>query len=231
MIPGEYFDEDNNWVIDIQHGVYSRVVVDMIWFARNAYRHAEQTIGVSTELGKNMYASTFHYRGLQYFHDMIAARFRYKYANEIEPCLPGLLDDFTDEERVLILWNEFYPDEVKRLFLRYPELPRLIVTAAVYNNPDRRGIEAEEWIYQIINDAYPETREWRNKKLGKSGLKLKLKIGSEPVNIKIEDNMRTILEDCMREKNISLEEAMNYLISVGWKEYRLVNEVIPKKDD
>ncbi|KAB2952166.1 hypothetical protein F9B85_10160 [Heliorestis acidaminivorans] len=227
MILGEYFDEDNDWIIDIQYGVYSKVVVNILWYARNAYSHAERVIGVNTDLGKNMNTSSFDHRSLQYFHDMIASHFRYKHANEIEPCIPGLLDDLTDEERVLILWNEFYPDEIKRLFLRYPELPKLIVTAAVYNNPDRRGIEAEEWIYHIINDAYPETREWRNKKLGKSGLKLKLKIGSEPVNIKIEDNMRTILEDCMREKNISLEEAMNYLISVGWKEHRLVS----KKDD
>ncbi|QGG46309.1 hypothetical protein FTV88_0130 [Heliorestis convoluta] len=38
-----------------------------------------------------------------------------------------------------------------------------------------------------------------------------------------------MVEDCMREKNISFEDAISYLISVGWKAHRLFNEVMVSK--
>jgi len=105
-----------------------------------------------------MQVDSFDHRTLQYFHDTLAAHFRLLYASRCVPQIPGLLDDLTDEERALRLWREFYQEEIERLFREVPDLSRLILIAAVYPNPDKRGIEAEDQLYKRISDLYPELR-------------------------------------------------------------------------
>ncbi|KAB2952165.1 hypothetical protein F9B85_10155 [Heliorestis acidaminivorans] len=60
---------------------------------------------------------------------------------------------------------------------------------------------------------------------------LEPEIEPEPVTITIEGNTLSMVEDCMRKKNISFEDATCHLISIGWKAEHLVNEIVPKKDD
>lgn len=89
---------------------------------------------------------------------MIAARFRFLYLDRFHPQIPGLLDDLSDEQRVLGLWREFYPKEIERLLDENSELPRLILIAAVHPNPDARGIAAESQLYDLMRTLYPEIR-------------------------------------------------------------------------
>ena len=156
MIVGEYFKGDSTWAAWIQHDVYGEVVSYLFRAARETYGSAYRVVGVETALAKDVKVRTFDHRTLQYVHDMIAARFRFLYLDRFQPQFPGLLDDLSDEQRVLGLWREFYPKEIARLLDENSELPRLILTAAVYPDPDERGIAAESQLYDLLKTLYPE---------------------------------------------------------------------------
>ena len=53
-----------------------------------------------------------------------------------------------------LLWKRFYPKEIERLFEKHPYIARWILTAAIYPDPDDRGIEAEEDIFYLLRDKY-----------------------------------------------------------------------------
>jgi len=153
---GEYFRGDSRRVANMQHDAYGEVLAEMFRAALSTYRSAVRVVGIQTQLATDMNIDGFDHRTLQSFHDMIAAQFRMECWDKCLPQIPKLLDRLTDEERILKLWRGYCRDEMDRLFQANPEIPRLILTAAVYPNPDTRGIEAEDMLALAIRNVYPE---------------------------------------------------------------------------
>jgi len=153
MIIRDYFPGDPIWVQDLQYTQYFEQCSLPFNIARDLYIKAEKTIGYMTKLGESIICvNGIDHRTMQYFHVIIAADFRLKHINEFEQHLPGILENLTEDEYIVKIWIEFYRKTIIQLYDLNLDLPKKILIAAVYKNPDKRGIKAERYIAEIVND-------------------------------------------------------------------------------
>ena len=157
MIVGSCFEYDSIKIGLVQQGVYRYVISDLYTIARQIYYHGGDVVGIATQLRKDSWVKNgMDNYALRYVHDTIAAQFRYEYIfHTCEGPLFHTFDNSSEEkEIVLLLWRKFYPKELERLVEKYPYIARFILTSAIYPNPDERGIEAEDYIFDLLREEY-----------------------------------------------------------------------------
>lgn len=153
MILGSRFKNDPVWIQDLQHDLYWGIVAQPFEMARTLYLRAEKIIGIETQIGKNCKVKgDLDHRVLQYFHDAIAMKFRYESRNNIEIHPEVSLDGVADDDDIKQTWLRFYKRGIDNLFEEHLNLPRQILIAATYPNPDKRGKDAEDIINIICDD-------------------------------------------------------------------------------
>lgn len=156
MIVGSYFHGDSTRIGLIQHDCYGKALRIIVNFAIDKHRHAERVVAVRTELSDlRDELRGFDHRTLQWLHDYMAAAFRMEYCLNADFLIYKIPDPHTPEETVT-LWLEFLTKELEKVFAEYLQLPRLILTAALYPNPDKKGMTAEDEIYELTQFLYPE---------------------------------------------------------------------------
>ena len=92
----------------------------------------------------------------------MAAAFRMEYCLNADFLIYKIPDPHTPKETVT-LWLEFLNKELVRVFSEYLQLPRLILTAALYPNPDKKGMAAEDEIHELTRRLYPELKHFQSK--------------------------------------------------------------------
>lgn len=149
MIICEKFPNDRHkWVMDIQHDCYD--VGPIFEHARTHFLRAEAILEVTTETGERIFRITdLDHRILQSVHDLIAAHYRMVNDSKLDP---QLLDPLSGEQ-VKNDWLSFYQGEIAKL-CRKPEFVRNVCVAAVFVNPDNRGINAEEALQTLLQKSY-----------------------------------------------------------------------------
>ena len=160
MIIGSRFNHDPLWVQNLQHDLYWSLVSLPYEMAKKLYLKAEITIGIKTELGQDcLKRDSIDHRVLQYFHDAIATNFRYESRNDFEMHLPGILDGVTEEDDIKKRWLSYYRMQTESILAEYQSLPRKIVIAATYPNPDERGKYAEDYINKVSDNIHSFIKE------------------------------------------------------------------------
>jgi len=154
MILGSYFLGDDNVVVQrIQEDCCGDRLCDLWRGARDRYLAAERTLGIDTELGKAARtARSFDHRTLQCLHDLVAASFRCRHAERLQPDLPGLLSDLSYEERITVDWIRYFAAECEALAEFYPDFPRLVLEATVYPSGDPRCTRAAKELALMVDD-------------------------------------------------------------------------------
>ena len=76
----------------------------------------------------------------------MAAAFRMEYCLNADLFTYTILDPHTPEETTGF-WFGFLMKELEKVFEQYLQFPRLVLTAAIYSNPDKKGMDAEDKIY------------------------------------------------------------------------------------
>ena len=71
--------------------------------------------------------------------------------NDFETHLPGILGGMTEDDYIKQQWLIYFKKQIEAVFDDYKNLPRLILIAAIYPNPDERGKTAEAHIEMICN--------------------------------------------------------------------------------
>ena len=104
----------------------------------------------------------FDHRTLQWLHDSMAAAFRMEYCLNADFFTYKIPDPHTLEETVTF-WLEFLKKELEKVFAEYLQLPRLILTASLYPNPDKKGMAAEDEIHELTRRLYPELKHFQSK--------------------------------------------------------------------
>ena len=161
MIVSDYFHGDSDRIGWIQHDSYGKALRIIIDFSIDKHRHAERVIDVCTELsGLRDELRGFDHRTLQWLHDCMAAAFRMEYCLNADFLIYKIPDPHTPEETVA-LWLEFLRKELEKVFAEYWQLPRLILTAALYPNPDKKGMAAEDEIYELTRRLYPDLKRFQ----------------------------------------------------------------------
>lgn len=156
MIVGHSFEEDSTRIGWIQHDMYGESLRHIVTCAEKAYRHAQVVLGTETEVGKKLPVMGFDHRSVQYFHDKVAAQFRYKYIVEGDLADYALLADLAETERVQVAWQRFLRAEMPRLLHDHPVLSRLILVSALFPNPSPEGIAAENELHDYMSEiGYP----------------------------------------------------------------------------
>ncbi|WP_367110083.1 hypothetical protein [uncultured Psychrobacter sp.] len=156
MIVGNYFHGDSTRIGLIQHNCYGEALHIIVNFASAKHRKAERIVAVRTELSDlRDELVSFDHRTLQWLHDRMAASFRMEYCLNADLFTYVIPDPHTPAE-ITTFWFEFLRKEMERVFAEYLQLPRLILTAALYPNPDKKGIAAEDEIYELTQFLYPE---------------------------------------------------------------------------
>lgn len=150
MIFGSHFINDPDWVQDLQHDLYWSIVLYPFELARNIYLTAEKTLGTITQLGQDcLDKNNIDHRVLQYFHDTIAAKFRFEYINDFEMTSHDIQDGVSKEDDTKHKWLLFFKKQTEDIFNEYQNLPRQVLIACTYPNPDNRGKDAEDYIFNI----------------------------------------------------------------------------------
>ena len=163
MIVSDYFHGDSTRIGWIQHDCYREALRIIVNFAIDKHRHAERVVAVRTELSDlRDELRGFDHRTLQWLHDCMAAAFRMEYCLNADFLIYKIPDPHTPEETVT-LWLEFLNKELVRVFSEYLQLPRLILTAALYPNPDKKGMAAEDEIHELTRRLYPELKHFQSK--------------------------------------------------------------------
>ena len=156
MIVGNYFHGDSTRIGLIQHNCYGEALHIIVNFASAKHRKAERIVAVRTELSDlRDELISFDHRTLQWLHDRMAASFRMEYCLNADLFTYSTPDPHTPAQ-TLSFWLEFLRKELARVFSHHLELPRLILTAAAYPNPDKRGMKAEDEIYELTQFLYPD---------------------------------------------------------------------------
>ena len=156
MIVGKEFEGDSTRIGLIQHDCYNQALSIITPFAVSKHRHAEEVIGIRNEFSdlRDKFKK-FDHRTLQGFHDRLAAAFRIEYCINTDLFIYATDNPHTDID-VIRFWFEFLRKELERIFEYNLELPRLILTAAIYPNPDQRGSDAEDELYHLTKNLYPD---------------------------------------------------------------------------
>lgn len=163
MIVGSYFHGDSTRIGLIQHGCYGETLHIIVNFASAKHRKAERVIDVRTELSDlRDELRGFDHRTLQWLHDSMAAVFRMEYCLNADFFTYKIPDPHTLEETVTF-WLEFLRKELERVFAEYLQLPRLILTAYLYPNPDQKGKDAEDKLYEMTMQLYPDLKHFQSK--------------------------------------------------------------------
>lgn len=159
MIVGEQFQGDSIRIANIQHDLYDQAFRKIINFAIEKHCEAEQVINVRSDISDkrdSLREKGIDHRTLQWLHDSIAGAFRFNY------CLNAdLFDDLNASFAGMDVgqrWLQFLDAELKRLFEQYRQMPRWILEASIYANPDPIGIDAEERLYNMTRHVYPDLR-------------------------------------------------------------------------
>ena len=159
MIVSDYFHGDSTRIELIQHDCYGDALGIIFNFAVKKHHEAERVVDVRTELSdlRDEPSNFNDYRPLQWLHDCMAAAFRMEYCLNADLFTYVIPDPHTPEE-TMIFWLEFLRKELERVFAEYFQFPRLILTAAVYSNPDEKGMAAEDEIYELTQFLYPDLK-------------------------------------------------------------------------
>ena len=156
MIVSDYFHGDSDRIGWIQHDGYGKALRIIVNFAIDKHRHAERVVDVRTELSDLRDGLRgFDHRTLQWLHDCMAAAFRMEYCLNADLFTYVIPDPHTPAE-ITTFWFDFLRRELAKVFANHLELPRLILTAAAYPNPNPKGSDAEDEIYRLTKILYPE---------------------------------------------------------------------------
>jgi|LSQX01.1.fsa_nt_gb hypothetical protein len=157
MIISCYFKDDPVWIQNLQYDLYWDIISLPFSMARETYLRAEKILGIATQLGKDcLQKDGIDHRVLQYYHDTIAAKFRYEYVEEFGiQVLSTLLSDDAFGEEIKQRWVHFFTNKIRFMLDDYPHLARQILIAVTYPNPDKRGKDAENIIYGICENMRP----------------------------------------------------------------------------
>lgn len=155
MIVSHNFPNDSLRIAGIQHDLYDTALSIILNKASYHYRAAVGVVGIETELFERVISLGFKdHRTLQWFHDAVAARFRYRYVHEPD-LFEGIENRQNEQQAIENRWFAFIHQELGRFFEEWPQTSRLICTAAFYPNPDPAGIEAEDKLYYLTLHEYP----------------------------------------------------------------------------
>ncbi len=161
MIVGNYFHGDSTRIGLIQHDCYGEALHIIVNFASAKHREAEAVVNVRTVLSDlRDELVSFDHRTLQWLHDRMAASFRMEYCLNADLFTYVIPDPHTPAE-ITTFWFEFLRKELERVFAEYLQLPRLILTAALYPNPDKKGMAAEDEIYDLTRQLYPDLKRFQ----------------------------------------------------------------------
>lgn len=159
MIIGPHFrDDTNKWVMDIQYDAYWDILPHLVDIAQRKIIKAEELLNVSIESSAILKTMKgFDHRALQHTHDMIAASFRFKCADRLDPELPLFHDD-DQKTRVLKLWREYFMAEVDRL-TEFPAFTRAVIAAVAFVGTPK-GVQADNFLFSFVQMEYPFD-EWQ----------------------------------------------------------------------
>lgn len=153
MIVASAFPGDSMRIANIQHDVYSDALGVILRAAVAVYERAERVLGIKTELGELIQTIALDHRTVQWFHDAVAGQFRFEYCCNAD-LFEEVLDPNDPEQDIICRWMRFLYDELERLFDWNYYLPRQILIAVIYKNPDPRGMDAEEKIFDLTLREY-----------------------------------------------------------------------------
>jgi len=163
MIVSTKFQGDSTRIGWIQHDSYGEALHIIIDFASDKHLEAETVIDIRTELSDlrdELRVKGFDHRTLQWLHDSMAAAFRMDYCLNADLFTHATANPHAPPE-IINLWFDFLRKELERVFTHHLELPRLILTVASYPNPNPKGSDAEDEIYDLTRQLYPNLKHFQ----------------------------------------------------------------------
>ncbi len=151
MVGSEFPGDNNDTFMNVQHAVYSEIVVRLFTGPRDRYLVAAALLRLETELVKRLRSMDgFDHRTLQGAHDQIAAFFRFSRDDGGQLQLGESEVDY--RRRLEEAWREFVQAEVGRLTAD-DEFTRAVCTATAFGNKEPR-VAAEHWLSQFLTNRY-----------------------------------------------------------------------------
>lgn len=148
IVTSEFPGDDDSVLKRIQHDSYGPHVNELFRAARRRYLAAAELLEVEDELTQLFRVNlTFDHRALQYAHDLLAARFRYRTTDSAQPRLGE--DPGTHQERLASEWDSWFSREVTER-LEDPAFTRAVLTAAAFANQGA-GTQAKALLARLLS--------------------------------------------------------------------------------
>jgi hypothetical protein len=143
------------WMQEIQHDLYWSNVGLIVKKAKELFCYCETVIGIETEIGNEIkFLENFDHRTLQYLYDVIAADYRYQNLENQGFCFEQIGLTELIANNIKTSWLKFYSSKIDDLYKNNAHLPKQVLTAALYPNPDKRGMAAEDYIYDTVSYCF-----------------------------------------------------------------------------
>ena len=118
----------------------------------------------------------------------------------------------------MTFWFDFLRKEFERVFAEYVQLPRLILTAALYPNPDQKGKNAEDELYDWSGDLADSSWKSGGEQISAYDIeKNKMKVlGESGYNIS-EESLKSIKDSrsMFRERMKEIEASVSGVKPIG----------------
>ncbi len=117
---------DNQRIDAMLAGSKNRMVQYFFELCSRKYLAAETIIGIDTALGyqiRNCRVQDFS--RLSVIYTFMTGWFKSYHQNELHPLFPFVLEEMgfnSDEERILLLWQQFYREKLQMLIKTYPDI-------------------------------------------------------------------------------------------------------------
>lgn len=149
MVLGKRFPNDSERLAELQASVYDKALSLILGLALHEYRRAKLILGVTTDIEPCTLPSSFDHRTLQWIHDALAAQYRYNHIQDTDLFLPAKSQKESDADFIKGWLDHFIEHELRKIGESNLDMYRDICAAVFFPNPDLRGIEAEDRLYEI----------------------------------------------------------------------------------
>ena len=156
MIIGEAYISDNNKALKMaQHETYSHNIVAIFEMARSEFVRADAILNAQLLIAETAESiNKFDHRVLQDAHDIMAASYRYRCDDGVQP---RLWPEGGERSSYGPRWNRWFTLELEKM-IKHPSFVRAVVEAVVFSNTEL-GYMAEHRMCQLLV-AYFEMERW-----------------------------------------------------------------------
>ncbi|MFZ5950719.1 MAG: hypothetical protein ACOYXC_08435 [Candidatus Rifleibacteriota bacterium] len=147
--------QENSLADSVFNAQRKKIVNHLLSMVLFRYVEAETIVGIKTETGFRIRQKETPDSGdMEIVAEALFRLFKTIHQNDLHPLFPTILEELgfaSDEQRVLVLWNDFWPETLKKLFRKHPSLINLLA-GRLFPNDEKsdKSVDLQKIILSLL---------------------------------------------------------------------------------